>query len=177
MRVCIAGTAVGVDVARRLSCSLLYDGHIFSSGLNGLYVCMSVCVAPCTGVVTSFRSMSFACIDAALVGNPGAKPSASSAVVVMATATGDCITAQVSGGEAGEAVFIHSVCVRCMEAEGLVFVSMTKPDIDALGRKHCSAADCGAAAPCCCRQPSPASSEAACTHNIDNLDPICHQFA
>ncbi len=52
---------------------------------------------------------------------------------MVVSQTGDCLTAQVPGGELGEPVYLHSLSIRCQSGEGLVFVSMTKPDIDALG--------------------------------------------
>jgi hypothetical protein len=47
---------------------------------------------------------------------------------------GDSVTAQVPGGESGEPVFLHDITVRANDGfEGLLFVSMTRPDHEALG--------------------------------------------
>ena len=54
-------------------------------------------------------------------------------VACVSATKGECITGVVSGGEHAEPMYVHTVSVRSTGCEGLVFVSLTKPDIDALG--------------------------------------------
>ena len=69
---------------------------------------------------------------------PAKKKPVSTAVVTepvacVSATKGECITGVVSGGEHAEPMYVHTVSVRSTGCEGLVFVSLTKPDIDALG--------------------------------------------